>query len=168
MPSPLPAAATGLDDIVLVLPRETPLRFEPSLGFHLYGTDICLRARECNLTVAVLDLPCLHNCLFSYLTPAFHASREELLRKWPAIRPLYGNMGRLDTMEAAPVPTTWFDDAQELGRRFELEQQRVAQLEAQLSAIELQLDDRVRHIANVEASVFWKVRNRVHRLLRRG
>jgi hypothetical protein len=168
MPAPLPAAATGLDEIVLVLRRDTPLRFDSSLGFHLYGADICFGACDRDLGVAVLDLPCLHNSLVSYPPPAFHASREKLLRKWPDIRPLYGSMGRLDTMEAEPVPKTWFDEVEELRARLELEQSRNAQLEAQLHGVEQHLDDRLRHIQNMEASIFWKARDSVHRLLRRN
>jgi hypothetical protein len=42
MPTPLPAKADGLDEIVLAVRRSTQLRFDPELGFHLYGADICL------------------------------------------------------------------------------------------------------------------------------
>jgi SAM-dependent methyltransferase len=156
MPAPLPAAADGLDEIVLAVRRDTPLRFDPRLGFHLYGADLCLGARRLGLPVAVLDAPCLHNSLFAYLPPAFHAARERLLDKWPEVRPLHSSMGRLDTMEPQPVPTTWAEDLHE----------RVGQLERELAATRDQLDDRSRHIANMEASVFWRLRNLVHRVLR--
>jgi SAM-dependent methyltransferase len=157
MPAPLPAAADGLDEIVLAVRRDTPLRFDPELGFHLYGADLCLSARRQGLPVAVLDAPCLHNSLFAYLSPDFHTARERLLAKWPDIRPLHSSMGRLDTMQPQPSPTTWADDLREHG----------AQLEAELAAVRGQLDDRLRHIANMEASRFWRLRNAVHRLLRR-
>jgi SAM-dependent methyltransferase len=157
MPAPLPAMADGLDEIVLAVRRDTPLRFDPMLGFHLYGADLCLTARHLGLPVAVLDAPCLHNSLFAYLSPDFHAARERLLAKWPDIRPLYSSMGRLDTMQPQPVPTTWADDLRE----------RAAQLESELAAVRERLDDRLRHIANMEASVFWRMRSVVHRALRR-
>jgi SAM-dependent methyltransferase len=157
MPAPLPAAADGLDEIVLAVPRDTPLRFDPELGFHLYGADLCLSARRQGLPVAVLDAPCLHNSLFAYLSPDFHSARERLLAKWPDIRPLHSSMGRLDTMQPQPPPTTWADDLRE----------HAAQLEAELAAVRGRLDDRLRHIANMEASRFWRLRNAVHRVLRR-
>jgi SAM-dependent methyltransferase len=157
MPAPLPAMADGLDEIVLAVRRDTPLRFDPSLGFHLYGADLCLSSRRQGLPVAVLDAPCLHNSLFAYLSPEFHAARERLLAKWPDIRPLYSSMGRLDTMQPQPVPSTWVDDLRE----------HAAQLETELAAVGERLDDRLRHIANMEASVFWRLRNLVHRMLRR-
>jgi SAM-dependent methyltransferase len=157
MPTSLPARADGLDEIVLAVRRDVPLRFDPTLGFHLYGTDISLSSRQQGLPVAVLDAPCLHNSLFAYLSPEFHRARERLLHKWPDIRPLHSNMGRLDTMESQPVPTTWVDDLRE----------RVVQLERELASAHGQLDDRRQHIANMEASLFWRARNLVHRVLRR-
>ena len=54
----LPARAPTLDELLLVLPRDTPLRFDPALGFHLYGADICLQAAERGLAVVVLEAPC--------------------------------------------------------------------------------------------------------------
>jgi SAM-dependent methyltransferase len=157
LPAALPAEADGLDEIVLAVRRGTPLRFDPQLGFHLYGADICLSARRQGLPVAVLDAPCLHNSLFAYLSPEFHRARERLLAKWPDIRPLHSSMGQLDTMEPQPVPTTWVEDLRE----------RSSQLERDLATVRDQLDDRLRHIANMEASRFWRLRNLVHRVLRR-
>jgi SAM-dependent methyltransferase len=157
MPAPLPAMADGLDEIVLAVRRDTPLRFDPMLGFHLYGADLCLTARRQGLPVAVLDAPCLHNSLFAYLSADFHAARERLLAKWPGIRPLYSSMGRLDTMQPQPVPSTWAEDLRE----------RAARLEADLAATRARLDDRLQHIANMEASIFWRLRGVAHRVLRR-
>ena len=37
----LPASVTTLDELLLVVPRDTELRFEPELGFHIYGADLC-------------------------------------------------------------------------------------------------------------------------------
>lgn len=150
MPAPLPAAADGLDEIVLAVRRGTPLRFDPGLGFHLYGADLCLSSRGQGLPVVVLDAPCLHNSLFAYLPPAFHSARERLLAKWPDVRPLHSSMGQLDAIEPQPVPTTWVED-----------------LERELASTRDQLDDRLRHIANMESSVFWRLRNLAHRVLRR-
>ena len=39
----LPARVSTLDELLLVLPRDTPLRFEPDLGFHLYGPTFAFR-----------------------------------------------------------------------------------------------------------------------------
>jgi SAM-dependent methyltransferase len=162
-PVPLPAKADGLDEIVLAVRRDTTLRFDPGLGFHLYGADICLTARSLGLPVAVLDIPCLHNSLFAYLSPDFHQVREQLLAKWPEIRPLYSSMGRLDTMQPHPVPTTWLDDLRERAAQADAARERAAELESTRD----RLEDRLQHIANMEASIFWKLRNLAHRALRR-
>ena len=44
--SELPARVSTLDELMLILSRDTPLRFDPTLGFHLYGADFCLQAAE--------------------------------------------------------------------------------------------------------------------------
>jgi SAM-dependent methyltransferase len=160
MPTPLPAPADGLDEIVLAVRRDTPLRFDPSLGFHLYGADICLAARAGGLAVAVLDAPCLHNSLFAYLSPQFHAARDRLLDKWPEVRPLFSSMGRLDGMEPEPIPATWVEELRERAAGRD-------EAERELADVQARLEDRLRHIANMEASVFWKARDLARRLLRR-
>jgi hypothetical protein len=43
----------------------------------------------------------------------------------------------------------------------------MGQLEGELASTRDQLADRSRHIANMEASAFWRLRTVVHRLLRR-
>jgi SAM-dependent methyltransferase len=165
MPALLPAAADGLNETVLAVRRDTPLRFDPALGFHLYGADLCLSSRNLGLPIAVLDVPCLHNSLLGYLPPAFHSARERLLGKWPDVRPLYSSVGQLDTMEPRPVPTTWAEDLRE---RVALLDRELAATRDELASTRAEFDDRLQHIANMEASVFWKLRNLVHRFLRRG
>ena len=36
----LPATVATLNELLLVVPRDTPLRFDPDLGFHMYGADV--------------------------------------------------------------------------------------------------------------------------------
>ena len=50
----LPAQVATLDELLLVVRRDSGLRFDPDLGFHLYGADICLQARERGLAVVAL------------------------------------------------------------------------------------------------------------------
>ena len=58
------------------------LRFDPALGFHLYGADICLQARETGLAVVALGHLCHHNSRSVGLPEAFFASAEVFARKW--------------------------------------------------------------------------------------
>ena len=78
----LPARVATLDELLLVLPRDTPLRFDPALGFHLYGADICLQARERGLAVVAIGALCHHNSRSVGLPEAFFASAEVFARKW--------------------------------------------------------------------------------------
>ena len=78
----LPARVATLDELLLILPRGTPLRADPALGFHLYGADLCLQARERGLAVVALGAPCRHNSRSIGLPEAFFAGAEVFARKW--------------------------------------------------------------------------------------
>ena len=78
----LPARVATLDELLLVVPRNTPLRFDPALGFHLYGADICLQAAERGLAVVALGALCHHNSRSVGLPEAFFPSAEVFARKW--------------------------------------------------------------------------------------
>jgi GT2 family glycosyltransferase len=78
----LPARASTLDEVVLILRRDMPLWFDPALGFHLYGADLCLRARERGPAVVVLEALCLHNSRSVGLPEAFFPSARAFARKW--------------------------------------------------------------------------------------
>ena len=62
--------------------RDTPLRFDPAPGFHLYGADICLQAAEVGLPVVVIDAVCHHNSRSVGLPKAFYKSAQVFARKW--------------------------------------------------------------------------------------
>ncbi len=108
-PIALPARVDSLDEIVLAVHRVTDLQFDPTLGFHLYGLDVCLSAQQHHLAVAVLDIPCFHNSLFAHTDSAYHDARERMIAKWPDVDPLWSCMGELRAMapageaEVAPV-----------------------------------------------------------------
>jgi SAM-dependent methyltransferase len=84
----LPALVSALDELLLDLPRDTPLRAEPRLGFHLYGTDLCLQARARRLPAVVLDAICLHNSRHVDLPREFWTSADALAAKWPDALPV--------------------------------------------------------------------------------
>jgi SAM-dependent methyltransferase len=86
---PLPAPVDSLDELLLVVPKNTPLRFDPRLGFHLYGTDICLTAKAAGLHAICIDAPCHHDSKQGdALPPAFSRSRQILREKWPDSLPI--------------------------------------------------------------------------------
>jgi len=111
---------------------------------------MCLAATQTGRTNVALDAPAYHNSLFADVDHAFHQAREVLLDKWPTIRPLYTNMGRLDTAETPPIPTPAPDPALELNN-----------LRERLHASEERL-------AEVLDSRTWRLGKAAGRLLRRG
>jgi hypothetical protein len=78
----LPARVATLDELLLVVRRDCGLRFDTALGFHLYGADICLQARERGLAVVAMGALCHHNSRSVGLSEAFFASAEVFARKW--------------------------------------------------------------------------------------
>jgi SAM-dependent methyltransferase len=81
-PGPLPALAETLDELVLVLSHGTSLRFDPTLGFHFYGADLSLQARDRGLATVAVEALCFHNQRGVDLPPDFRTSGGAFARKW--------------------------------------------------------------------------------------
>jgi GT2 family glycosyltransferase/tetratricopeptide (TPR) repeat protein/SAM-dependent methyltransferase len=104
----LPALVDTLDEVVLALPRDTPLTCAPELGFHLYGADVCLDARRRGLAAVALDALCFHHSRTVELPRAFAASAEVLARSWPGELPVATSCGVIGTAVAPGGPTGGF------------------------------------------------------------
>ena len=77
----LPADVDGLDELLMVVPRQTRrCASTPTLGWHLYGTDLALQAQQRELRVVVVDAPCHHNSL----TGGCRGSTARASGSWPA------------------------------------------------------------------------------------
>jgi len=87
-PEPLPAPVDTLDELLLALPRGTPLHFDPGLGFHFYGADIALAARQRGLAAVAVDTLCFHHSRSVGLPPAFYPSAQAFATKWTAQLPV--------------------------------------------------------------------------------
>lgn len=83
-PSDEPVPAQSVDEMVIILRRESGLRFDPQLpGYHLYGTDVCLQAWQRGLPCFVVTDFCLHNSRGIRRLPlAFWRSCLYLRSKW--------------------------------------------------------------------------------------
>lgn len=58
---PLPSPVQSLDELWLGMRRSRGLSFDPALpGFHCYGMDLCLTARQRGLVCYALDARCHH------------------------------------------------------------------------------------------------------------
>lgn len=81
--------AISLDELAVVLHRETALRLDASLGWHLWATDLCLIP---GVQARVLRAPIFHNSASDFsLPPDFHASAARLRAK-------YGHPGPIATL----------------------------------------------------------------------
>jgi hypothetical protein len=52
------------------------------LGFHFYGADLCLQAREQGLTAVAVEALCFHNQRAVELPPGFFPSGRAFAKKW--------------------------------------------------------------------------------------
>ena len=79
-----PVPCTSLDEVVLVLRRSAGLIFDDQLpGFHFYGTDICLEARQRGLNSYIIPAFCIHNTQgMKFLPWAFWQGYLYMRRKW--------------------------------------------------------------------------------------
>ena len=80
----------SLDEIVLVLRRDSGLRFDEGLtGFHLYGADICLQARSRGLKNYAFSAFGIHNTNGIALLPrAYWQCYLHLWKKWGQFLPV--------------------------------------------------------------------------------
>jgi hypothetical protein len=85
-----PQEARSLDEVVLVVRRSSGLQFDEALpGFHLYGTDICLQARNQGFKCYVVSGFCIHNSNgLSVLPAAYTRAFLYLRRKWRGHLPI--------------------------------------------------------------------------------
>ncbi|MFO0938669.1 MAG: glycosyltransferase [Gemmataceae bacterium] len=85
---PLPVPCRTLDELLLAIPRNSLIRFDPNLGFHLYGADACLQAQRLGLANVIIETPCLHNSRTITLPNEFSASATAFSRKWQTELPV--------------------------------------------------------------------------------
>ena len=79
-----PAEATTLDELVLIVRRDSGLRFDEGIpGFHFYGTDIVMQGRVRGIPSFVVDAPAIHNSRpVRALTGAYAHAYRYMQRKW--------------------------------------------------------------------------------------
>lgn len=95
---PASDAVLSIDELALVVARDSLHHVDPELGWHLWATGLCLAAIEQHRVFPrIVRLPLFHNSRTgSTLPPAFIASAQVLLRKFPAFAPIHTLCGTLD------------------------------------------------------------------------
>lgn len=76
--------AVSLDELAIVIARDSVHKIDPALGWHLWGTDLCLTA-ICHHSVfpRIVRLPLFHNSRTGWRLPAeFERSARTLAQKW--------------------------------------------------------------------------------------
>jgi hypothetical protein len=81
----LPSVVQSLDEVCLMMRRFSDLSFDESLGgYHLYGADICLQARQKGRKCYAIDAPFKHLSAGN-VDSGFYQVANGLKRKWSAI-----------------------------------------------------------------------------------
>ena len=99
-----PLAVRSLDELLLAVRVSSGVCADPRLGWHLYGTDVCLAAHARGLEALVVDAPCEHYSSVPRLDGALTAANREqvrevarayghsvevLLQRWPHATPVH-------------------------------------------------------------------------------
>ena len=86
-----PEPVETLDEIVLIIRRSSGLRFDSSLPhFHLYGTDICMSAREKGMMSYAIPAFCVHNTnQLVDLPKEFYNCYRHVKSRWSKYLPIY-------------------------------------------------------------------------------
>jgi len=161
----LPADVDGLDELLMVVRRDTPLRVDPDLGWHLYGTDLALQAQRHHLRVVVVDAPCHHNSLTGRVPSKYRDSERVLARKWRDQLPIHTNLSSMDRWlieegaddggrPAGAGGATDVDEAGPPGAVADL----VSRLRREQVALGTELEQARLQVASMKASPFWRAR----------
>jgi SAM-dependent methyltransferase len=141
-----PCAVDYLDEVLMVVPRSTPLRIDPALGWHLYGTDLCLQAQQQGLSAFVIGALCMHNSLTGSAGADYLRSEEVMVSKWGDCLPIH------------TVNSTIY------GPR---ERHRMERVEAEREEALTELERTRAALALIETSRTWRARNRIRGVINR-
>jgi hypothetical protein len=100
---PASAAAVSIDELAIVIARDSVHRIDPALGWHLWATDLCLTAITRHRTFArLVRLPLFHNSSNDYVLPEpFHRAAATLAAKHAGFGAIHTLCGVIDASAAA-------------------------------------------------------------------
>lgn len=106
--APASDTALSLDELAIVIPRDSVYRLDPAIGWHLWATELCLQMITTQQRFArVLRLPIFHNSRTGWTLPAaFYDSAAYLLQRYPALVPIHTLCGVLDAAFLARRPAS--------------------------------------------------------------
>ena len=102
-PFECPVPVQTLDEIVLILRVSPGLRFDDNLPhFHLYGTDICLRAQSVGRKNYAISAFCIHNTNQGFALPKeFYECYKHVKRTWKKYLPITASCARITRFNLA-------------------------------------------------------------------
>ncbi len=159
----LPSDVDGLDELLMVVPRDTPLRVDAALGWHLYGTDLALQAQQRTLRVVVLDALCHHNSLTGRVPWKYRESERVLAEKWADLLPIHTNLSSIGawlTDADAPVGPAVPDGPvdEDAGVTPAAVAELVTRLRHEQGALNYELEQARLQVASMQQSPFWRAR----------
>ncbi len=91
-------AAISIDELAIVVARDSLHRIDPRIGWHLWATDLCLTAIcEHRVFPRIVRMPVFHNSQTGWHLPdAFVESAAYLLEKFPTFTTIHSLCGQLD------------------------------------------------------------------------
>jgi 2-polyprenyl-3-methyl-5-hydroxy-6-metoxy-1,4-benzoquinol methylase len=101
----------SIDEFAVALHADCVAHIDPALGWHLWGTDLCLQVLELagQPATRILDVPLFHNSTNDYVLPqAFKDSAGLLLAKHPQRARIPTLCGELSRPEPAHAPSGAF------------------------------------------------------------
>jgi len=90
---------TSVDEVVIVLRRDSGLLFDESLrGYHLYGTDIVMQSKELLLQNFVFDMPIIHNDKRKFILDFnYYQGYRYIAKKWKKYLPIHTTVMPVNT-----------------------------------------------------------------------
>lgn len=96
-----PVPVQTLDEIVLIVRKGSALRFDTALPhFHLYGTDLCMRAARQGLVSYAISAFCVHNTSQILDLPAdFYQCYRHVKSRWKEYLPIQTSCIRISRFD---------------------------------------------------------------------
>jgi ubiquinone/menaquinone biosynthesis C-methylase UbiE len=106
---PASAQATSIDEVALVVSRDTIHRIDPAMGWHLWATDLCLQSIcQHGVFPRIVRAPLFHNSRTGWTLPSgFSDAAHKLAAKWgEGFGPIPTLCGVIDAAFLASHPRT--------------------------------------------------------------
>lgn len=81
--------ACSIDEFAVCLHKDSLVKIDHDLGWHLWGTDLCIQSKiiSGNFQTKVIDEPVFHNSVNDYsLSDDFKKSLSQLFQKYPSLK----------------------------------------------------------------------------------